>query len=152
MTLDIAEQHNFKTVAHQSQTGPPTDCRRVSSAMLPADLWHHIQVVPLALGLQLVSSGSELQLEAGVSEQSAQLPMCPFADVGACFAFSNCFSALEQGSEHDCEEFRLTCTVRQSLVDVLIRAARKIAEDPGAPGCGRWCLRFLCLSLSESLL
>ncbi len=102
--------------------------------MLPADLWQGTQVAPLALGLQLVSSASELLQEAGPSEQSAQPLTYPFADVGASFAFANCFHDLLPRSMHDWEAFRFTRTISESLLDVLLQGARKIAEDPGAPG------------------
>ena len=107
-------------------------CRRVSR--LEVDLLQEIQVVPLALGLQLVSSASELLEEAVSSEQSAQPLTYPFADVGACSAFANCFNALQLGQANNSEDFRLTCTMRNRLVDVMLQGARTIAEDPGAPG------------------
>ena len=110
----------------------PLDRCRYTTRDMPEDLWETSQVGLLALGMQLASSAWLLP-ECASAESSPPVTY-PFADVAACCAFVNCFCALELGSHHERGIICLIPSVRDGLRALMLRGARQVAADPGAPG------------------
>lgn len=92
----------------------------------------------------MVSNASGL-LQGRASARSPPTGTYPFADVEACFAFANCFCALQNGVVSEQGEVCLARIGSKSLPGLMLQGACQVAAEPGAPGLWPLVLMHLVL-------